>query len=129
MLDSGCPDCDVAKELGVNHEMLRNWVTKAKQDRAGTGRWRAAGVKQATARRAETPTSQSCVSSTGGRAGGPLRDRSQALKHGWQPVLAPTATGARLLITSLDRVLQPKSVVPRGYRLVVIQSGRSAHGR
>lgn len=25
---------DVARELGVNHETLRNWVTKARRDRA-----------------------------------------------------------------------------------------------
>ncbi|GIJ06786.1 transposase [Spirilliplanes yamanashiensis] len=36
VLDSGRPVRDVAKELGVNHETLRNWVTKAKQDRATT---------------------------------------------------------------------------------------------
>ncbi len=35
VLDSGRPVRDVAKELGVNHETLRNWVTKAKQNRAG----------------------------------------------------------------------------------------------
>ncbi|GAA0809105.1 hypothetical protein Sya03_28990 [Spirilliplanes yamanashiensis] len=35
VLDSGRPIRDVAKELCVNHETLRNWVAKAKQDRAG----------------------------------------------------------------------------------------------
>ena len=25
---------DVARELGINHETLRNWVTKARRDRA-----------------------------------------------------------------------------------------------
>jgi transposase-like protein len=34
-LDSGRPVRDVAKEPEVNHETLRNGVTKAKQERAG----------------------------------------------------------------------------------------------
>jgi hypothetical protein len=29
--------CDVACELGVNHATLRNWVSKAKLERVGTG--------------------------------------------------------------------------------------------
>jgi hypothetical protein len=37
VLDSGRPVRDLAYELGVNHKTLRNWVSKGKQERAGTG--------------------------------------------------------------------------------------------
>jgi transposase len=35
VLDSGRSIRDVARELGVNHETLRNWVAKLRQERAG----------------------------------------------------------------------------------------------
>jgi transposase len=35
VLDSGRSIRDVARELGVNHETLRNWVDKMRQERAG----------------------------------------------------------------------------------------------
>ena len=35
VLDSGRSIRDVARELGVNHETLRNWVDKLRQERAG----------------------------------------------------------------------------------------------
>jgi transposase len=35
VLDSGRTIRDVARELGVNHETLRNWVDKLRQERAG----------------------------------------------------------------------------------------------
>jgi transposase len=34
VLDSGRSIRDVARELGVNHETLRNWVDKLRQERA-----------------------------------------------------------------------------------------------
>ena len=35
VLDSGRSIRDVAAELGINHETLRNWVNAEKRDRAG----------------------------------------------------------------------------------------------
>ena len=35
VLDSGRSVRDVGRELGVNHETLRNWVDKLRQERAG----------------------------------------------------------------------------------------------
>lgn len=35
VLDSGRSIRDVARELGVNHETLRNWVDKLRQERTG----------------------------------------------------------------------------------------------
>lgn len=35
VLDSSRTIRDVGRELGVNHEMLRNWVERLRQERAG----------------------------------------------------------------------------------------------
>lgn len=34
VLDGNCSAQEVARELGINHETLRNWVTKVRRDRA-----------------------------------------------------------------------------------------------